>query len=347
MNTVNDMVIRIRELVVQAANDTNAHEGTNLAQSDRQQIQREINELLNEIDDVTLRTEFNTRTLLDGSVGVGVTLADLAAGTDLANVFIAQTGLNTAWFAAATGGFSAAATVEQQSQTAAILGALNSAMPQMLNLIATLESVDITPVNTHFTSLASAVNTAIAATMDNLVGTAPGNITNTQLLAIARAAADEPEGSLWFHIGANSDQGVNVSIKAVNVSALSLAGIEAGGVGGFQFEDLRNDGLVDGSGVMRVKGEDINQFLDAIDGALAHVNGQRAMLGAMQNRLEFTIENLNIASENLSAANSRIKDADMAKEMMRFTQTNVLQQAAISMLAQANQAPQNILQLLR
>jgi flagellin len=69
-------------------------------------------------------------------------------------------------------------------------------------------------------------------------------------------------------------------------------------------------------------------------------------LGAVQNRLEFTIENLDIASENLSAANSRIRDADMAREMMGLTQANVLQQAAISMLAQANQAPQSVLQLL-
>jgi flagellin len=66
----------------------------------------------------------------------------------------------------------------------------------------------------------------------------------------------------------------------------------------------------------------------------------------MQNRLEFAINNLDIASENLSAANSRIRDADMALEMMRLTQANVLQQAATSMLAQANQAPQQILQLL-
>jgi flagellin len=76
------------------------------------------------------------------------------------------------------------------------------------------------------------------------------------------------------------------------------------------------------------------------------VNGLRAGLGAIQNRLEFTIDNLNIASENLSAAESRVRDADMAQEMMRLTQANVLQQAATAMLAQANQAPQSVLQLL-
>jgi flagellin len=70
-------------------------------------------------------------------------------------------------------------------------------------------------------------------------------------------------------------------------------------------------------------------------------------MGALQNRLEFTVQNLDVSSENLSAANSRIRDADMAREMMRLTQSNVLQQAAISMLSQGNQAPQNVLQLLR
>jgi len=83
-----------------------------------------------------------------------------------------------------------------------------------------------------------------------------------------------------------------------------------------------------------------------IDNTLDSINDLRASLGAYQNRLEFTIQNLDIAAENLSASESRIRDADMAAEMMRLTQANVLQQAATAMLAQANQAPQSILQLL-
>jgi len=86
--------------------------------------------------------------------------------------------------------------------------------------------------------------------------------------------------------------------------------------------------------------------LGLIDTFLNSVAEFRAGLGAIENRLEFTIENLNIASENLSASESRIRDADMAMEMMRLTQANVLQQAATAMLAQGNQAPQSILQLL-
>jgi len=87
-------------------------------------------------------------------------------------------------------------------------------------------------------------------------------------------------------------------------------------------------------------------FSAQLDTFMNDINAMRAGLGAIENRLEFTIDNLDIAAENLSAAESRIRDADMAQEMMRMTQANVLQQAATAMLAQANQAPQSVLQLL-
>jgi flagellin len=90
----------------------------------------------------------------------------------------------------------------------------------------------------------------------------------------------------------------------------------------------------------------INALIGDAESFLRVVNELRAALGATQNRLEFTVDNLNIAAENLSAAESRIRDADMAAEMMQLTKANVLQQAATAMLAQANQAPQSILQLL-
>ena len=86
--------------------------------------------------------------------------------------------------------------------------------------------------------------------------------------------------------------------------------------------------------------EDLRDIID-------NVSEQRANLGAMQNRLDYTINNLTTASENISAANSRIRDTNMAKEMMKYTQGNVLTQAAQAMLAQANQAPQSVLQLLQ
>jgi len=158
-----------------------------------------------------------------------------------------------------------------------------------------------------------------------------------------------PGEGLWFQVGANGGQGVRLNIDAVDVNRLSQVGAGNLENSAFTFAALRSNDTSfasAGQGVMRVSGEDINKFLEAIDFAISHVNSQRSNLGAMQNRLEYTIENLDIASENLSAAESRIRDADMAMEMMRLTQANVLQQAATAMLAQANQSPQSILQLL-
>jgi flagellin len=157
--------------------------------------------------------------------------------------------------------------------------------------------------------------------------------------------------SLWFQVGANKMQGVSLSVASINVDALNRVSNFAGsGVElGFNFASLRTVGTgiaSQNSGVMRERGEDINKFITSIDFALSHVISERSNLGAMQNRLEYTIQNLDVSSENLSAAESRIRDADMALEMMRLTQANVLQQAATAMLAQANQSPQSILQLL-
>ena len=92
-----------------------------------------------------------------------------------------------------------------------------------------------------------------------------------------------------------------------------------------------------------VKFDDI---LGAVDAAIGQVSAQRSLLGATQNRLEHTISNLNNAAENLQAAESRIRDLDMAEEIMAFTKNNILQQASTAMLAQANMAPQSVLQLL-
>ena len=141
---------------------------------------------------------------------------------------------------------------------------------------------------------------------------------------------------LHFQIGANVGQNLELNIGRMTASALDES------FGG----DIRDaiEGLA--TGADSIGGASWSGFLSAIDNALATVNDQRAALGASQNRLDYTVKNLNVSSENLSAAKSRIEDTDMAKEMMNLTSANVLQQAATSMLAQANQAPQSITQLL-
>ena len=94
-------------------------------------------------------------------------------------------------------------------------------------------------------------------------------------------------------------------------------------------------------------GSNAGKMINGIDAAIAKVSDQRATLGAVQNRLEHTINNLTATNENLSDANSRIRDVDMAEEMMTFTKSNILSQAATSMLAQANAMPNSVSNLLQ
>lgn len=94
-------------------------------------------------------------------------------------------------------------------------------------------------------------------------------------------------------------------------------------------------------------GANADKMLESIDKAIKNVSAQRASLGAVQNRLEHTVNNLTATNENLSEANSRIRDVDMAEEMMTFTKSNILSQAATSMLAQANAMPNSVLNLLQ
>jgi flagellin len=126
-----------------------------------------------------------------------------------------------------------------------------------------------------------------------------------------------------IHIGANSGETLSVSIDSMKASGLGVSGISVSG-----------QAAADAS-------------IKTIDDAIKTVSEERSKLGAYQNRLEHTINNLTTTSENLTAAESRIRDVDMAEEMMKFTKNNILSQAATSMLAQANQMPQQVLQLLQ
>jgi flagellin len=144
---------------------------------------------------------------------------------------------------------------------------------------------------------------------------------NTQKLLDGGKATD----GLTFQIGANAGQTLNVKIAKMDAAALTVTD-----------GDIAVDTAANASA-----------SLAKIDTAIAAVSGQRSSLGAVQNRLEHTVKNLNVASENLAASESRIRDTDMAKEMMSFTRAQILSQAGTAMLAQANQAPQGVLSLLR
>ena len=136
-------------------------------------------------------------------------------------------------------------------------------------------------------------------------------------------------GSMWFHIGANMDQRTQVFIGTMSATALGLKNIGN--------EDKLSLAAPD----------DANRAIGTLDEALKKINKQRADLGAYQNRLEKTVVGLDIGAENLQASESRIRDTDMAAEMVEFTKNQVLSQAGTAMLAQANQSSQNVLSLLR
>jgi flagellin len=145
-----------------------------------------------------------------------------------------------------------------------------------------------------------------------------------------QALLDGTMNSAQIQIGANAGQNITVSIGNMKASALSLGKVSANSL----IISITTQG-------------NANTAITTVNTALTTVSTERAKLGAVQNRLEHTIKNLDTGAENLQASESRIRDVDMAKEMMNFTKQNILQQAAQAMLAQANQAPQGVLQLLR
>jgi len=162
---------------------------------------------------------------------------------------------------------------------------------------------------------------------------------------------------LTFQIGANAGQQLEVNIEDMSAGALfGATGTTASGSTTTTYNKAQIEAVIDvtkfeadptaASGVVTGKAA-FDAQLKKIDDAITKVSTQRSNLGAVQNRLEHTINNLGASSENLTAAESRIRDVDMAKEMMAFTKNNILSQAAQSMLAQANQQPQGVLQLLR
>ena len=136
-------------------------------------------------------------------------------------------------------------------------------------------------------------------------------------------------GSMWFHIGANMDQRTQVFIGTMSATALGIRSI-----GTEEKISLQTP-------------EDANRAIGTLDEAIKKINKQRADLGAYQNRLELTVKGLDVSAENLQASESRIRDTDMASQMVEFTKNSILQQAGTAMLAQANSQSQNVLSLLR
>jgi flagellin len=167
---------------------------------------------------------------------------------------------------------------------------------------------------------------------------AAANIVTNFTLAASNSIVTNSGGSLTLQIGADTGNSLTVGIKDAQAASLGTLSYSGGST------SLNSAVTTFGSAQTIANAQSL---LTVLDKAITDVSGIRGDLGASQNRLEHTIANLGVSQENLTASESRIRDVDMAAEMVHFTKTGILQQAGQSILSQANSAPRDILQLLR
>jgi flagellin len=382
LNETHSILQRMRELAVQAGNGTNTG-------SDRNEIQKELGQLNSEIDRISSTTEFNTQTLLNGSLGaqgssVEPTVVDVVSATGLiAGDYEVQVTKVASKLTKASAGGSDDDKVKDAVAAGALVingikidttgvtdvdglkkavnavsdktgvemsGATGGALTLTATTYGSNGKIDFSTSNAAWKDAAvfgdpaatggidaeatikteKGVTTAITGIGQKLIyGSAEFKATATT----AQTGTDTTKVTVSstgtsIHIGANADQTMLIDINQMDTTTL-----------GNEKNKLKD------VNVLTTKGAE--QAITTLDDAIKQVSGERSKLGAFQNRLEHTINNLNTSSENLTAAESRVRDVDMAKEMMSQTKNSILAQAAQAMLAQANQQPQGVLQLLR
>jgi flagellin len=315
LNEVHSMLQRIRELAVEAGNTT-------IGQSDAQSINSEITALQAEINRIAVTTTFNGQNLLTGNLTV------TQSGGTVFGGFVVDAGTNTSVTGVAVTGAKAGTTYTLASTGGAGTLTLSDGVgnTQTVNLAAILAKSSDTVsfgslgVSLNLSSVAGATAAQISA------GLAGGTVTT--------AAAGPGTGQATFQIGAN--QGDTLGVNFANAQTAGFAGFDAA-ITAFTTASNAGAGIGNAAGVL----------ITATDTAIGDVSSIRANFGAVQNRLQHTVASISVASENLNASESRIRDLDVAAEMVKFTKTQILQQAGTAILAQANSAPQNILTLLR
>ncbi|AYV67888.1 flagellin [Niallia circulans] len=294
LNETHSILQRMRELATQASNDTNTDQ-------DRQELQKELNQLTSEINRIGNNTEFNQKKLLNGSQALkdGERVAT-AGNTESGNGLHLQVGANS-----------------QQNFT-----------------------VDIFDMRAEALGVAGTAGSTAQIGKSDQVGQK-----NTWVTGGTAGTEDYSSASGATVKGAPkvlTENGTTVGAELVAKSADSKFASGAA-------NKLTDAGNATGAEVYALDISDHKKATSAIstiDAAINQVSAERSKLGAFQNRLEHTISNLGNSAENLQSAESRVRDVDMAKEMMEMTKSNILSQASQSMLAQANQRPQSVLQLL-
>jgi flagellin len=311
MQEIQNMLVRMKELATQAASDT-------VGNTERGFINTELQQLKEEINNIANRTAFNGQKLLDGSFGV-----QLASSSGV------QVGLNLATGAqAAVTGVSVAgakpSTTYTFSDASGVLTLSDGTNSQAIDL----------------SSVTVAAGTSYVLNYDTL------GIKITIAAAGAKAGADiaadldtltvetGASSSAVIQVGADNAASNRVSLSFVDVRINSSSGLSSLATALDNFDSSQTTA-------------NAQVLLTEVENALDYVSTQRAALGAQQNRLEYTVSSIQSTVENLSAARSRIMDADFAAETAALTRAQILQQAGVAMLAQANALPQNVLALLR
>ena len=315
LNETTNILQRMRELAVQASNDTNTT-------SDREEIQKEINALTEEVDRIANNTEFNTQKLLNGSKSgeAGDLVRDEVEGKQgiftitLDNAVAKGNKLN----------IDGKVVEFKEDKDVNTVQGIKDKLGEVLKGYEFDVSVDKKVI-----TLKQMENTDKDEFKVSLDGVELDNTkAKVTTAGITQRDAEFSEGKVSVQVGANAEQSMNIEIGDMRAQALKITNAK-------------------GKGLSVESAEDANEAITAFDAALNAVSSQRANLGAVQNRLEYTISNLDNTAENLTSAESTLRDVDMAKEMMEYSKNNILNQAAQAMISQANQQPQNVLQLLR
>lgn len=328
LTEVHSMLNRMTELATQSANGTYDNE------TDRANLQKEVESLKSEIDRISDSTNFNGIKLLDGSMkseavasGKVVNINSNADGTTILqdevqfDVSSREAGVTVKFQSVTNGNDNEKVTAawNQDTLTISIGSKANSGAQEV-----TQKEIDEAIKKATGDRSEKAGNNFAVTLTDGPIKIADAGATgnNVDLATVTTAAVMGKD--LTLQVGDTNDnfQKVEVSVGKMDAKALGI----------------KNVSVAD----QEKAGEAIKNIKEAIN----TVSSTRGDLGAIQNRLEHTINNLGVTTENMTAAESRIRDVDMAKEMMEFTKNNILSQAATSMLAQANQTPQGVLQLL-
>jgi flagellin len=319
LNEVHSILQRMRELSVQAANGT-------LTSADQSAISTELTQLGAEIDRIGGTTQFNSKTLLAGGLNSTVSASSgLLQGQILTTSGAVVSNLDVS-NATASHTFSITASGSNVTLTDLTTNTAQTLAVTTLDNTKSSETLNFSTLGVSITVSGSSGNTTAA----NIAG---------DLAAKATVKTSQTGGAVTFQIGANANQVMSVSMKDTTSTAIGNGGTYASlsaAVSDFATQ------VANGTGASAAQ-----NLMQSIDQAITDVSNNRSTLGAAQNRLEHTIANLGVAQENLTASESRIRDVDMAAEMVNFTKTGILQQAGQAILAQANQAPSGVLSLLR